>query len=327
MKFGSVPTREATGAVLAHSLNLGGEKFKKGRVLSEEDVAHLSAYTDQITVARLETGDVSENEAARTLADTLKGENLSVAEAFTGRANLVAETAGVLRIGADVAALNGVDEAITLATLADYARVSKGQMTATVKIIPYAVHTSLLDQAIAAASGKLELHPFKLNSASLILTETPSMKKSLSAKAETVLRARLEALRILDVDLQIVPHETVVVAEAIAAAKGEMILILGGSATSDKNDVCPAALIAAGGVLHRFGMPVDPGNLLFIGDLGNTPVIGLPGCVRSPALNGADWVLERVAAQLPVTSSDIASMGVGGLLKEIPTRPQPRQRK
>ena len=74
-------------------------------------------------------------------------------------------------------------------------------------------------------------------------------------------------------------------------------------------------------------MPVDPGNLLVLGDLRGQPVIGLPGCARSPALNGADWVLERVACGLDITDDDIAGMGVGGLLKEIPLRPQPREPK
>jgi molybdenum cofactor cytidylyltransferase len=72
-------------------------------------------------------------------------------------------------------------------------------------------------------------------------------------------------------------------------------------------------------------MPVDPGNLLFLGALGHCPVVGLPGCARSPALNGADFVLERLICGVPVTGRDIMAMGVGGLLKEIPTRPQPRQ--
>jgi molybdenum cofactor cytidylyltransferase len=103
-----------------------------------------------------------------------------------------------------------------------------------------------------------------------------------------------------------------------------MVLILTGSATSDRNDVGPAALIAAGGRLTRFGMPVDPGNLLFLGELAGRPVIGLPGCARSPKLNGADWVLERVACGLDPTTEDIAAMAVGGLLKEIPSRPEPR---
>ena len=103
-----------------------------------------------------------------------------------------------------------------------------------------------------------------------------------------------------------------------------MTLILTGSATSDRGDVGPAALVAAGGRLARFGMPVDPGNLLFLGELDGRPVLGLPGCARSPKLNGADWVLERLACGLAVTPGDIAAMGVGGLLKEIPSRPEPR---
>ena len=74
-------------------------------------------------------------------------------------------------------------------------------------------------------------------------------------------------------------------------------------------------------------MPVDPGNLLFLGEYADAPVVGLPGCARSPALNGVDWVLERLSAGLPVTSDDVAAMGVGGLLKEMPGRPQPRRPK
>jgi molybdenum cofactor cytidylyltransferase len=54
-------------------------------------------------------------------------------------------------------------------------------------------------------------------------------------------------------------------------------------------------------------------------------VIGAPGCARSPKENGFDWVLDRLMAGLDVSSADIAGMGVGGLLMEIPTRPQPRE--
>jgi molybdenum cofactor cytidylyltransferase len=71
-------------------------------------------------------------------------------------------------------------------------------------------------------------------------------------------------------------------------------------------------------------MPVDPGNLLMLGRLGRMPVIGAPGCARSPKENGFDWVMERLVAGLDVTSADIRRMGVGGLLMEIVSRPQPR---
>jgi molybdenum cofactor cytidylyltransferase len=127
-------------------------------------------------------------------------------------------------------------------------------------------------------------------------------------------------------EVRTVPHETAAIRDALTGIGGEMVLILTGAATSDLHDDGPQAVRAAGGQVARFGMPVDPGNLLFYGSLGGRPLIGLPGCARSPALNGADWVLERMACGIAVTDEDIAAMGVGGLLKEIPNRPQPRER-
>jgi molybdenum cofactor cytidylyltransferase len=150
------------------------------------------------------------------------------------------------------------------------------------------------------------------------------MKPALLDKGAEAVAARLAALGLAMAPPVTVAHETAAVAAALAAARGDLVLVLGASATSDAADTCPAALTAAGGRLIRFGMPVDPGNLLFLGDLGGRPVVGLPGCARSPALNGADWVLERLVAGLEVTDADIAAMGVGGLLKEIAQRPQPR---
>jgi molybdenum cofactor cytidylyltransferase len=37
-------------------------------------------------------------------------------------------------------------------------------------------------------------------------------------------------------------------------------------------------------------MPVDPGNLLLLAELAGKPVLGAPGCARSPKENGFDWV-------------------------------------
>ncbi|MEM6422396.1 MAG: NTP transferase domain-containing protein, partial [Pseudomonadota bacterium] len=143
-------------------------------------------------------------------------------------------------------------------------------------------------------------------------------------KGAVAVRSRLAGLGIELAGERRVAHETEALAAALATVPGDMVLILTASATSDRGDVGPAALLAGGGRLTRFGMPVDPGNLLFLGDLGARPVIGLPGCARSPKLNGADWVLHRVAAGRTPDAEGIGAMGVGGLLKEIPARPQPR---
>jgi molybdenum cofactor cytidylyltransferase len=329
MRFGPVPLAEAEGAILAHSIAAGPTRLRKGRILAAADLAALAeAGIACVTVARLESGDLAEDAAAAALARALAPDpaalGLAVSAPFTGRVNLLAAAAGVVRIdAAAVAGINAVDPAITLATLPDYARVEARAMVATVKIIPYGVARARVDEATPAAPP-IRLHPFRPGRASIILTRTPGMKPRLIDKGADALRTRLAALGLEADPPAIVDHDTAAVARAIAGARGDPVLILTASATSDAADTGPAGLVAAGGRLLRFGMPVDPGNLLFLGEIGGRAVVGLPGSVRSPALSGADWVLERLAAGLPVTSADIAAMGVGGLLKEIPTRPQPR---
>lgn len=331
MKFGCIPLAEAEGATLAHTVQALGLRLKKGTVLGAEDIAALrEAGIGKVTVARLDAGDVGEDEAARRLAAALVPDaaaaGLTVEAPFTGRVNVTAAQAGVFRVDAPmIHALNRVDPGITLATLPDYTRVSEGMMLATVKIIPYAVPGAALDRALAALGpGAMSVAAPVLSTADLILTRTPGFRPKLLDKGERVIRERLTALGLRLRHSEIVDHDIASVTAALRRCQSQLVLILGASATSDAHDVCPAGLVAAGGVLTRFGMPVDPGNLLFLGRLDARPVVGLPGCARSPAMNGADWVLERLVCGLDVGDDEISGMGVGGLLKEIPIRPHPR---
>lgn len=328
MKFGAVQPATALGAVLAHSLTVAGRRLRKGRVLTAGDIETIVASgVEQVTVARLEPGDVTEDAAALRLAKALVPDpvaaGLSLSKPFTGRVNLLSDGPGVVILDvAALEALNAVDPMITLATVAPFHQMADGGMAATIKIISYAVPETALRRACELARGAIQLARPVLRTADLIITEIPG---GAGDKGRTAIAARLDAL---DVDLRQVmqiPHTETALAQALGQSDADLSLILTGSATSDINDVAPAALRLAGGQILRFGMPVDPGNLLFLGDLSDRPVIGLPGCARSPALNGADWVLARVVCGVSVTSADIAAMGVGGLLKEIPTRPQPRR--
>src|SRR5262249_41602538 len=125
-----------------------------------------------------------------------------------------------------------------------------------------------------------------------------------------------------------VPHGTQALSRSIKAAIAEaadLVIVFGASAIADRRDVIPAAITEAGGRIEHFGMPVDPGNLMLIGAVGATAVIGAPGCARSPKENGFDWLLARLVAGLPVKREDVTALGVGGLLMEIVTRPQLRE--
>ena len=342
MRFGPVPLHDATGAILAHSVDLDGKRLRKGATLTADHIAALAAAGHEtVIVARLDATDMHENDAAAALAAALVPDpaaaGLRLTAPFTGRVNIIATGPGVALLDhAALTALNAVDPMITLATVPPFHQMAAGGMVATVKIISYGVARADLERACAlghaGGQGAIRLAQPALRSATLIITAIPGGLGSTEEQAPDVgpdkgraaIEGRLTALGLTLERTVTVPHRTPDLAAAIAAADSDLVLILTGSATSDPDDVGPAALRLAGGPVERFGMPVDPGNLLFFGALGPRPVIGLPGCARSPALNGADWVLARIACGLRVTAADIAAMGIGGLLKEIPTRPMPR---
>ncbi len=333
MRFGEVPVAEAEGAILAHSLKLGTTAFKKARVLSHEDLDLLAgAGLARIVVARLDPGDVGEDEAAEQVAAAAVGPGIAAGAPFTGRVNLFAQTRGVLAFDRErVDRLNLVDEAITLGTLPPFAVVEPKQMVATVKIIPFGAAEAAVKECVKTAISEgplLQVAPFRPLSVGLVQTRLPGLKESILDKTREVTEGRLSALGCRLVLEERCGHATGELAPLIRDMLGhgiDILLIHGASAILDRRDVIPAAIVAAGGGrIDHFGMPVDPGNLLLLGHIGERPVLGLPGCARSPKVNGFDWVLERLVAGLPVGSAEIMRMGSGGLLAEIPSRPLPR---
>lgn len=329
MKFGPLPVVEASGAIVAHAVRGDGLVLKKGQVVTADHQRALTAAgIGTIVAARLDAEDVGEDEAARRLAARLAGVNLRREGAFTGRVNLFAEKAGLVVVdAARIAAINGIDEAVTVATLARFRAVAPGDMVATVKIIPFAVpHATLAAAMTVAGEGAVGVAAFRPLRIGVVSTLLPGLKPSVVAKTLRVMQARLAPAGASIAREMRVAHEIGALTQALAAIAPfcDVLLIFGASAITDRRDVIPAAIEAFGGRVDHFGMPVDPGNLLLLGARGSLPIIGAPGCARSPRENGFDWVLQRILADVPVTAADIMGMGVGGLLMEIASRPQPR---
>ncbi len=333
MKFGSLPLDEALGGVAVHSIRKDKLVLKKGTTIGNAEVLALrSAGIDEFVVAKLEPGDISEDIAAKALADAAKGEHVRVDDAFTGRANLFAEKAGVLVVDKEaIDRLNGIDEAVTFATLPAFGMVAEGQMIATAKIIPFAVSEASYRATVEAAktaTGLVRIAPYRIKKVAVISTRLPGLAEKVIEKTLRVTKERLTPAGATIVADKRIEHDSAKLSQAIdeaLAGGAELVLVFGASAIADRRDAIPAAIEQSGGQVSHFGMPVDPGNLMLIGDVGGTPVLGAPGCARSPKENGFDWVLSRLLAGLPVKREEIAGMGVGGLLMEIVTRPQPRE--
>ena len=330
MRFAEIPVADCADTILAHSVKAGGLRLRKGRRLTSDDVTALAeAGVVKVWALALDPGDEPEDEAAARLGHALAACGVTVGEASTGRVNILAAANGLFRADREaIDALNRIDPAITFACLADRASVAVGDMVATIKIIPLAVSGPSLAEAMMAIArpGLIGVRPFAAMKVGLVATELPSLKPSIMDKTRDLLAARLKPSGSVVTGERRVAHEAGAVAAAISAMEpdNDMLVVFGASAVADPHDVIPAAIRIAGGEVEAVGMPVDPGNLLVLGSLAGKPVIGAPGCARSPKENGFDWVLARLLAGESVTRGDIAGMGVGGLLMEIPTRPQPR---
>jgi molybdenum cofactor cytidylyltransferase len=333
MKFGPLPLEDARGGVAVHSIRKDKLVLKKGTAIGDAEIAALrAAGIAEIVVAKLEPGDISEDEAARELANAALGENVRSDEAFTGRANLFAAQAGVLvadRVAID--RVNAIDEAITFATLPAFSPVAEGQMIATAKIIPFAVsgasHRAALEAA-KSSGGLVRVVPYRVRKVGVVSTRLPGLAEKVIEKTLKVTRERLARAGASILVEKRINHDARLLTQSIRDVLGagaELVLVFGASAIADRRDVIPAAIENAGGRIEHFGMPVDPGNLMLIGEVGGKPVLGAPGCARSPKENGFDWVLTRLLAGLVVKREEVAGMGVGGLLMEIVTRPQPRE--
>ena len=332
MIFGRIRLDDAEGAVLAHTQRLPGRVLKKGSVLDAEAVAALrGAGLTSVIAARLEPGDVSEDVAAGRLADALLAPGLARSNAGTGRVNLAATQPGLLRVDAAVIdAINAADESLTVGTLPDFAPVAAREMVATIKVIPFGVPGAVLAAAVAVAHRPaLSLHPFRPLQVGLVMTTLPGLKRSILAGTAEATAARVAGLTGTLLPVLECPHEQEPIAASLrqlVASGADILLVAGASAVVDRRDVGPAGIVAAGGEILHFGMPVDPGNLICLCRIGGRPALVLPGCARSPKLNGIDWVLARLFAGVPVDGAAIARRGVGGLLKDVAARPLPRAR-
>lgn len=340
MYFGDIPIAQAQGAILAHSRRVGDKRFKKGRILSADDIDALSAIgVEKIIGAVLDADDVAEDEAASLLASAIGADGVSAGAPFTGRCNLFSDDHGILVVDQLVIdEINLVDESITVATLAPWSVVDSRQMIATIKIIPFAVAKDALNRCLEIATeaasspesnsgGCVSAAKIKASRVALIQTELPDTNSKVLEKTSRVMATRLQSISATITHDTRCAHDVEALCAALQAddaKSADMILVAGASAIVDRRDVIPAGISQAGGQIDHFGMPVDPGNLLLLGTLNNRPVLGLPGCARSPKYNGLDAVLERLVAGITVTGNDVMKMGVGGLLKEFVGRPAPR---
>ncbi len=332
MKFGDVPIAESVGAILAHKLYDSGGRmiFNKGHVIVEADIDRLRQQKlEMITVTQLSDADLHEDLAAERIGIAVSGENVNWRTPGVGRANLTAGKRGVLHVNVPALELvNNIYDGITIATLREYTLVNEGDMVALVKVVPFGVPSARVvdvEQISQSTSAILRVKPLQEKTVALIISGTESTRDRLMNSFIEPVRKRIEGWGSILLEPVFVLHNVDAIAEAIRDHdKSDMIIVASISAIIDRDDVVPTALTQAGGSITLHGVPVDPGTLLMMGYLGEIPVVGAPGCIKSPKTNVIDWILPRLLTGERITRANLVSMGHGGLLQDIPDRPMPR---
>ena len=221
---------------------------------------------------------------------------------------------------------NLVDEGIALALLSQNSLVKEKQLIGTLKIIPYSLPRKITNK-FNVLKQFIKVKPIKEKRFALIQTVFSKTKLSLVKKTLKETKSRVEVLRgnlLDDVICQHNEDELIKKINLFIKKNIDILLISCASAVSDRNDILPKSIVSLGGKILHFGMPVDPGNLLLLASLNKKFIIGMPGCARSPSLNGLDLILRILAVDIEINKNLIASLGAGGLLKDTKFRPMPR---
>ncbi len=323
MIFRIVSTKNANSYILGHTIKLENSYLKKGKILNEDDISLLiKNKINSIYVAIKSKNDYSENYSAKSIAKHLSSKNLYEPEVNNGRADLFANKNGMLKINKEeLLKINSLFPEIAVCTLKNFSIVKKGQLVGNVKILPYAVSKKKIEKILKNNAFKKIFQISERNIRRVGIIFTSNNKNNL--KKEKILQAvnfRLENFDLRVNVTKVCQHNHKMLSEnikEILKKNIELILIYGETSISDINDVVPRSIIESKGKILSSILPTDPGNLLLIGSIPNTVVIGVPGCAKSLKRNGFDDILERVCHGEKFNKTKLAELAEGGLYKNI----------
>ena len=322
-----IPVEEAVGLPLAHDITEivpgkhKGPAFRRGHIVRQEDISKLlDVGKRNLYVMELEQDDLHEEDAARRLAKAAAGENLKLTDPSEGRINLVATVSGLLKVDSDLLfQFNSLGD-LMLATLPADRYVKEGSVVAGTRTIPVVVKEELVRRAEALCSEKpiVKVLPMPTKRVHLVVTGsevfTGRIKDGFGpvvTKKVTELGSKLESVKLA-------PDDPDVIAGDIKNAKqaGADVILVSGGMSVDPDDKTPEGIRRSGAVVETHGFPVLPGSMFLMAYLGDTPVMGLSGCVLHDPFTAFDVLLPRLLAGEKITRAEIMAMGHGGLQRK-----------
>lgn len=326
-----VPVEQGVGLILCQDITkivpgeFKGRAFKRGHVIRKEDVGELLKMGKaHVYVWESKPGEIHEEEAALRLAQALTANesgtapgHISISQPYEGKCTLNAEIRGLFRVQKNVVdAINSI-ESLTVATLPDHLPVESGQGLAGTRIIPLLIEEKKLLRAEQLCKGQisvLRIIPYRRLKASLIITGFEIFHGLTEDKFGPVILDKLKFFGAEYLGQTLCQDNLGDIRDAIMAQvnQGSELVILTGGMSVDPDDLTPGAIKATGAEIVTYGVPVQPGNMFMLSYLGNTAIIGVPGCAMYHRTTILDVVLPRLFAGEKIVKSDMTGMGVGG---------------
>lgn len=319
-----VAVEKAIGTVLAHDLTqiipgeYKGPKFKKGHIITEEDIPLLlSMGKKHLFVMEKGDTDVHENDAAFRIASKAAGDGIRLTEPSEGKIELIADTDGLLKIDRERLYKLVAQDEIMFASIHDNIVVRKGEKLAGTRIIPLFVAEEIMQkaEALLAEDPIIKIIPLKEMRVGVVTTGSEVYSGIIEDAFGPVLVRKFSALGSKVEKQLFADDDDEMIADCIRQLLDEGMDIIGitGGMSVDPDDRTPSGIKKAGGEVVSYGAPVLPGAMFMLSYIGDVPVVGLPGCVMYSRTSIFDLIVPRLLAGEKITKADINRLAVGGL--------------
>ncbi|MFO0753708.1 MAG: molybdopterin-binding protein [Thermodesulfovibrionales bacterium] len=337
----AIPVAEAVGMVLAHDItevrkdDFKGRAFRKGHVVTSEDIEHLQRLgKDHLFVLHIAEDEMHEDDAAYALASALKGESVVMeGEPKEGKINLVAARDGLLKIDRDtLAAFNMLGE-VMCASLHTNTVVKKGQVVAGTRAIPLVVKRAVVDEAVGIAGragAVIEVKEMRKAKAGVVITGNEVYYGRIKDAFAPIVTRKIEGYGGEIVGIYYAPDDESLIEARLRELleAGADLLITTGGMSVDPDDVTRFAIRNLGASEITYGSAVLPGAMFLAAYLdsrqqpgngsahasdGSVPLLGIPACGMYHKTTIFDLVLPRVLAGEKIGRKELAELGHGGL--------------
>ncbi len=334
MIFKTVQIQKCIGYILPENIFVinNGKKIKlsKGIKINQKIKNILIANGfKKISGFLLSENDLDENKASDLIAKTIcknKFNNLDYKNLNTGRSNIYSTKSGLFIYKTNNLIKLNNNSKIAISAIRPFSKVEQNQELITAKVIPYGINKKLLQKNNQRLKDTFKVVPFQNKKIVLIQTFNKKINEKLIIKSRKVTQKRLELCGIKKIKEIVIPHELNILCDKIKVCINQnidVILIIGPHAITHIKDIIPSAISISGAKIIRFGIPVEPGNLLLLSKFKSSFkssnkdifIIGMPSCAKSPKENGFDWVLWRILCNIDFKNSNLDELSIGGLIK------------